>query len=142
MVPSITRSMQSSRNTRATCAVVRHSASLKRVFCISISGLPKAFRSFVYSTVSSTARSIAATAATATIVRSHGQLLHQLGEAATLLAAEQVRRRHAHVVEVQLRGVLAVHADLVEDAAAAEARRSASRPSAATRPWRRRPGRS
>ena len=48
------------------------------------------------------------------------ELLHQLEEALALGVAEQVLGRHAHVVEEQLGGVLAVHADLVEQLAARE----------------------
>ncbi|MCY1424311.1 hypothetical protein D9M71_400490 [compost metagenome] len=50
------------------------------------------------------------------------QLLHELDEALAFFRAEQVGHRHAHVVEEQLGGVLALLADLFEDAAAAEAR--------------------
>ena len=57
------------------------------------------------------------------------QLLHQLHEALALALAEQVLGRHRHLVEEQLRGVLRLHADLVEVAAAAEARRGVTSPS-------------
>ena len=49
------------------------------------------------------------------------QLLHQLDEALAFLVAEQVGRRHAHVIEEQLRRVVRLEPDLVEVAAALEA---------------------
>ena len=48
------------------------------------------------------------------------QLLHQLDKALAFLVAEQIGRRHAHVVEEQLRRVVRLQADLVEVAAALE----------------------
>ncbi|MNP18853.1 hypothetical protein D3C76_1113520 [compost metagenome] len=51
-----------------------------------------------------------------------GQLLHQLDETLAFFRAEQVGHRHTDVVEEQLRSVLAFLAELVEDAATAEAR--------------------
>ena len=71
--------------------------------------------------VSASARSIIATAWTATIRRSCGRSLHQLDEALALLGAEQVFGRQRHVVEEQLRRVRRIHAELLELAAAAEA---------------------
>ncbi|MDT4866956.1 hypothetical protein FQZ97_1018440 [compost metagenome] len=62
--------MQSFTKLRTTCAMVAHSASLKRVFWKSESAWPKALRFLVYSTVSSTARSITAAAGTASSRRS------------------------------------------------------------------------
>ena len=49
------------------------------------------------------------------------ELAHHLGEALALDAAEEVLRRHGHVVEEELGGVGGLQADLVELAAAAEA---------------------
>ncbi|SPA54634.1 protein of unknown function [Cupriavidus taiwanensis] len=49
-----------------------------------------------------------------------GQVVHQVAEALILLA-EQVASRHPDVVEEQFGGVLGVHADLLQLAAAAEA---------------------
>src|SRR5215813_2795613 len=51
------------------------------------------------------------------------QLLHELDEAHAGAAAQQVVGRHADIVEEQLRRVLRLHADLLEIAAALEARR-------------------
>ncbi|MNN68988.1 hypothetical protein D3C81_1847370 [compost metagenome] len=70
MLPSSMRSMQLSTNTRMIVAWVSTSASLKRMFCCSISGLPNALRSLVYSTVRRSARSIEAQAPTAQPTRS------------------------------------------------------------------------
>jgi hypothetical protein len=47
------------------------------------------------------------------------KLLHELDEPPALDPAEQVGVRHGDVVEEQLAGVLALPADLVEDAAPA-----------------------
>ena len=44
-VPASSRTMQESMKTRPTCARVFASASRKRVFCISRSALPNAWRS-------------------------------------------------------------------------------------------------
>ncbi len=49
--------------------------------------------------------------------RSRAQLFHQLVEAHALLLANEVRRRHPHVGEEQLAGVLAVLTDLLQNAA-------------------------
>jgi hypothetical protein len=54
--------MQWSMNTRPMCDCVRHSASVKRVCCRSIKGLPKAERSFAYLIVMARACSADATA--------------------------------------------------------------------------------
>ena len=51
------------------------------------------------------------------------QLLHQLVEALPFLGAEQALGRQLHVLEEQFRGVGGIHAELLELAAAAEARR-------------------
>lgn len=64
--------MHQSTKTRAIIASVLRSASVKAVFWKSISGLPNAFRSLVYSVVSFIARSIEATAPTASDSRSCG----------------------------------------------------------------------
>src|SRR5437899_2101271 len=64
--------MHESMKTRPTCAIVFASASLKRVFCISISDLPNAVRSRAYSVVILTARSITAAPYKATMTRSYG----------------------------------------------------------------------
>ena len=114
--------MQSLTNARTTCAMVAHSASLKRVFWKSQIGWPNALRSFVYSSVSSTARSIAAAAGTQMQQPLVRQLAHQLEEALALLLAEQVVGRHAHVVEEQLGGVLRHAGPSCRAAADAEAR--------------------
>src|SRR5262245_5969068 len=45
-----------------------------------------------------------------------GKLLHHLREAAAFDAAEEVRRRHARLVEEKLASVLPVHADLLQGA--------------------------
>jgi hypothetical protein len=47
--------------------------------------------------------------------------MHELDEALALFGAEQVGRRDADVLEEELGGVLALHADLVEHATAGEA---------------------
>ena len=70
--------------------------------------------------------SAAATAPTAIDSRSCGRFSHQVEEALALLA-EQVRRGHPDVVEEQLGGVLGLQADLVQVAAALEARHARAR---------------
>ena len=49
------------------------------------------------------------------------QLLHELHKALAFVSPQQVGGRNKHIVKEQLRGVLRVHAQLVEIAAAAEA---------------------
>ena len=49
------------------------------------------------------------------------QLLHELDETHAFLPTQQVGGRHHHVVKEQLRGVLRIHAQLVEVATPAEA---------------------
>ena len=85
-------------------------------------GLPKALRSLVYAIVCSIAASMAAIAWMAITSRSCGSCCMSWMKPVPS-AAEQVVGRHAHVVEEQLRGVLRLHADLLEIAAALEASR-------------------
>ena len=82
--------------------------------------MPNAVRSLAYASEMSRTCSIAATAIAAIEIRSWRQVHHQRDEAGALLA-EQVLLGHLDVVEEQLGGVLGLHADLVEVAAALEA---------------------
>jgi hypothetical protein len=115
--------MQWSTKTRATVALVLHSASLNWVFWKSITRLPKALRLFTYSRVAASAASMTARPWMAMFSRSCGSCCHQLVEALPGLRPDQVLGRDADVVEEELGGVVALHADLVEVAPAAEALR-------------------
>ncbi|MNC79064.1 hypothetical protein D3C75_1314390 [compost metagenome] len=74
-MPSIQRWMIRSTKVLAAKTVALASASTKRLFWKSITGLPKALRSLVYSTVRRRARSITATAPTPICARSYGSWL-------------------------------------------------------------------
>ena len=95
-------------------------ASSKRVFWNEAIGWPKASRSLTYSTVMRTAACAVADADDRDAQPLLREVVDHLAEALAL-GAEQVRDRHARVVEEQLGGVLRVHADLLEVAAALEA---------------------
>ncbi|MCY1243751.1 hypothetical protein D9M72_567820 [compost metagenome] len=70
-VPSIQREMIRSTKVFDACTVAFTSASTKRLFWKSITGLPNTLRSLVYSTVRRRARSITATAPTPICARSN-----------------------------------------------------------------------
>ena len=114
--------MQSLTKLRTTCASVAHSASLKRVFWKSNSGLAEGLallrvldRQFDRALDHRGRRHAQQQA----LVR---QLAHQLREALAFLLAEQVVGRHAHAVEEQLGGVGGMLAELLQPPADAEAR--------------------
>ena len=96
------------------------SASANRAAWNEPTGWPNAVRSFTYSSVTSNAACAEETPAIAIDIRSCGEVGDQVEEPLALLP-EQVVDGHVDVVEEQLRGVLRVHAELVEVAAALEA---------------------